>query len=267
MARGPLYHPPVQLDLPFLRAALTPALGRSSSTALVSAVSEPLRHSQASELSFEYVRVLRARRYIVRVRPDGIVRVTVPRGGSRAEAVRFVEQHLSWIDRERVRVRTASVPRVWADGTTILLHGEPVEIQLLDTADGRRAVYSDRGIRIPAGASDLRPFIERDLRALAHDELPSRVSTLASQHGLSVGRVTIRNQRSRWGSCSPTGCIALNFRLIQMPAFVCNYVLLHELMHVRHPNHSVRFWRLVERVCPEFREAERWLKTEGRKLL
>lgn len=257
----------MQLDLPFLRAALDPSLRRSSGTALIPAVSELFPTSQAADLSFEYVRVRRARRYIVRVRPDGIVRVTVPRGGSRAEAFRFVEKHPSWIDRERARVRDVSAPPVWTDGTTLLLHGEPVAIHLLETPAGRRAVYSDRGVRIPAGAGDLRPFIERDLRALACDELPSRVSTLAARHGLSVGRVTIRNQRSRWGSCSQNGCIALNFRLIQMPAFVCNYVLLHELMHLRQQNHSVRFWRLVERVCPEFREAERWLRTEGRRLL
>jgi len=121
-------------------------------------------------------------------------------------------------------------------------------------------------ITVAAAVDDVRPAVERDLRALAHAEVVPRLHALAAQHGIAIGRVTVRNQRSRWGSCSPRGDIALNFRLVQMPAAVCEYVLLHELMHVRQPNHSVRFWRLVERVCPGFRAAERWLRTEGRAL-
>ena len=81
-----------------------------------------------------------------------------------------------------------------------------------------------------------------------------------------MGAVTIRNQRSRWGSCARNGNITLNFRLVQMPAHVRDYVLLHELMHIRQQNHSRRFWRLVEAVCPGFRDAERWLRTTGRTL-
>jgi predicted metal-dependent hydrolase len=128
------------------------------------------------------------------------------------------------------------------------------------------AVYAGRAVRIPAGAADLRPTIERDLRLLAAGELVPKLRALAAAHALVVGRVTIRNQRSRWGSCTRRGDVALNFRLVQMPPAVSEYVMLHELMHLKQQNHSVRFWRLVERVCPGFRDAERWLKTEGRSL-
>jgi hypothetical protein len=93
-----------------------------------------------------------------------------------------------------------------------------------------------------------------------------RLQALASEHSLTVDRVTIRNQRSRWGSCSRRGVIALNFRLVQMPPAVCDYVLLHELMHLRQQNHSRRYWRLVAAVCPDYREAERWLRVEGKAL-
>jgi predicted metal-dependent hydrolase len=116
------------------------------------------------------------------------------------------------------------------------------------------------------GSIDLRAAIEADLRSLAKSELIPRLHELAAAHGVSVGRALIRNQRSRWGSCSRTGVIALNFRLVQMPPAVCDYVLLHELMHRRQPNHSRRFWRLVKEVCPAFREAEAWLKMHGRTL-
>ena len=73
-------------------------------------------------------------------------------------------------------------------------------------------------------------------------------------------RITVRNQRSRWGSCSVKGTISLNWRLIQTPPFVQDYIILHELMHLREMNHSRRYWRCVEQVCPNYRNAEAWLK-------
>jgi predicted metal-dependent hydrolase len=81
-----------------------------------------------------------------------------------------------------------------------------------------------------------------------------------------VSRVSIRNQRTRWGACSATGTITLNWRLIQVPDFVREYVLVHELMHRRELNHSRRFWRLVAACCPRLREARTWLRHEGKTL-
>jgi predicted metal-dependent hydrolase len=80
-------------------------------------------------------------------------------------------------------------------------------------------------------------------------------------------RIAVRDQRSRWGSCSARGAIMLNWRLIQMPPEVADYVMLHELVHLVQPNHSRRFWRAVEGVCADWRVAERWLRQHGRELL
>ncbi len=88
----------------------------------------------------------------------------------------------------------------------------------------------------------------------------------ASAHGLAVRRVTIRDQKSRWGSCSSKGTISLNWRLIQTPASVSEYVILHELAHLRHMNHSTRFWQEVEKLCPDYRRAQLWLKEHQRLL-
>jgi predicted metal-dependent hydrolase len=112
----------------------------------------------------------------------------------------------------------------------------------------------------------VREAIERDLRELARATLIPRLKELGALHGLVPASVSIRNQRSRWGSCGRRGNIALNFRLVQMPAPVRDYILIHELMHMRQQNHSRRFWRLVEAACPRFREAERWLRRSGRAL-
>ena len=105
-----------------------------------------------------------------------------------------------------------------------------------------------------------------DLRELARRELIPRIEALAAEHGLTLRKAIIRNQQSRWGSCSRGGAIALNFRLVQMPPAIRDYVLLHELLHLKQQNHSRRFWKLVAAACPDFRAGERWLKTEGRKL-
>ncbi len=208
----------------------------------------------------------RARRYVLRLGPDGTARVTIPRGGSRAAAREFVERNLPWLERQLQRLAARPpVGRAWRAGTEILLRGEPVLLAVAE-ADSNCIVFADQRVRVEGLAGDWRPAVERHLRGLAMVEMPSRVMEFARQYGLRVGRVTVRDQKSRWGSCSRRGTISLNWRLIQAPPFVSDYIILHELMHLRQMNHSDKFWREVENVCPEFRAAERWLKTHGRRL-
>jgi predicted metal-dependent hydrolase len=213
----------------------------------------------------QFVRVRRARRYVLRVGPDGTLRVTVPRGGSRREAQEFIERNRRWIERERRRVREEHAPVRWFCGHQVLLRGVPVTIDVQPGPRGYVVSYGGRSVL--AGTLDgIREAVERDLRELARIELVPRLYELAAQHGLTVQAVSIRNQRSRWGSCGRSGHIALNFRLVQMPTDIRDYVLVHELMHLRQQNHGRRFWRFVQVACPYFREAERWLRTKGRSL-
>jgi predicted metal-dependent hydrolase len=104
---------------------------------------------------------------------------------------------------------------------------------------------------------------QRRARVVAEATLPPRLLALGEAHGLPVSRVSIRNQRTRWGSCGRDGHITLNWRLVLMPDSVRDYVLIHELMHLRRLDHSPAFWRLVEAACPEYRDARRWLKAHG----
>ena len=113
------------------------------------------------------------------------------------------------------------------------------------------------------------PVARRDDAAAkkrAAKELPPALLALAGRHAIAVTRVSIRNQRSRWGACSSRGSITLNWRLILVPEFVREYVMIHELMHRREMNHSPRFWRHVAAACPRMIEARRWLRTEGQQL-
>jgi predicted metal-dependent hydrolase len=199
-----------------------------------------------------FVRNRRSRRYILRLRPDGAARVTVPRGGSVAEAKRFAEKNVAWLERQLLRqALRPQRPAVWSPGT---------EIYFRENGEAGLICFGGEAVRVVDAPDDLRPVIERHLRKLAAQELPARVFELAALHHLPVRRVMVRNQRSRWGSCSRRGTISLNWRLVQTPLSVRDYLVLHELAHLKEMNHSRRFWSEVERLCPAFRDAERWLK-------
>jgi hypothetical protein len=200
----------------------------------------------------------RARRYVLRVNDDDSLRLTVPRGASIAGGLRFAIAQEKWIGRERQR-RAASL-EPWRDGTTIWHRGEQVRLRVTPN----EIAWATESI---PGARDVRAAVEAHLATLASDELPSRCVALSKQCRLSVARISVRNQRSRWGACSTRRVITLNWRLLQMPPRVTDYVILHELMHLKQPNHSHRFWREVDGVCAWWREAERWLRKHGRELL
>src|SRR5262245_9979299 len=171
-----------------------------------------------------FVRHPRARRYVIRVGGDGGIRVTVPRGGSKREARAFTERQRTWIEKQRRRI--------------VLDRARPGQI--------------------------LAPDVAKALRQRAELELPARLLELAAENRLQVTRVSIRDQRWRWGSCGPSGHICLNWRLVQMPPAIRDYVMIHELMHLRRMDHSARFWRLVAEACPNYQDARKWLREHPR---
>lgn len=231
---------------------------------------DPPDAAPAPPLVVRFVRNPRARRYILRVRPDGIVRVTIPRGGSKRDATGFLHRHRAWVDGQLQRWREArsSPAGPLRAGDAVLVRGVPIPVSVEPARHGRMKVRLE-GVPscLAMAADDLRPAVAAMLRALAQRDLPARLAQLATEHGLTVSRVSIRNQQARWGSCSSTGAINLNWRLVQVPPEVCDYVLVHELMHLREPNHSRRFWAHVARACPWHLEARRWLNREGRALI
>lgn len=200
----------------------------------------------------------RARRYLLRLRSDGVARVTVPRNGSILVARDFVARNSGWLERQIQKLENQpKVTSEWKLGTELYFRGDRVKIKV-ETAGQIR--FGSELMILRDVSLDLRPAIQKHLRQLAQQELPARVQELASLHDIDVSRVSVRNQKTRWGSCSRQGTIALNWRLIQTPDFVRDYIILHELAHRRQMNHSDKFWQEVERLCPEYLTAERWLK-------
>lgn len=172
----------------------------------------------ASTAERYFVRHRRARRYVLRVDPDGRVRVTIPRGGSRREAEHFADRHGAWVAAQLSRLR-AAVPTA--------------------------------------------PAIDPDACERAEQELPGALRAWADRLELHVASVSVRNQRTRWGSCGRNGRICLNWRLALMPVWVRDYVLVHELMHLKRMDHSPRYWSLVAQAYPRYREARAWLRQHG----
>ncbi len=225
------------------------------------------------ELPLQFHQNHRARRYVLRLNPDGSARVTVPRGGSMKGALEFAQKCGAWLEKQLFRRAHSQSP--WSSGHPVPWKGklEPLAISPADSpalpASDRPALwhvrFGDTGFSMRTEVGDLRPAVERHIRKAAEQDLPLRLWALAATHNAQVERVTVRNQRSRWGSCSRKGTISLNWRLIQCPPEVCDYIILHELAHLKHMNHSASFWMEVRRLCPNYQAAEAWLKTTGRK--
>ena len=237
-------------------------LGLFAPVAGVQHAPPPAPHMAHCEILFE--RSHRARNYRLTLRRDGTAVATIPARGSEREAWRFVEEHRDWL--ERARARQQRRPRgveIWTLGTHVLWRGEMMEIRPAAAGERPMVCLAADVFRVPAFEGDLRPTLEAHFLRRAKVELPARTWELSAVTGVGVTNVTVRNQRSRWGSCSANGTISLNWRLVQTPDLVRDYIIFHELMHLREMNHSERFWARVEEVCPGWRDAERWIKRNG----
>jgi predicted metal-dependent hydrolase len=200
----------------------------------------------------------RARRVSVRVHPAGEVEVVLPRRAPRGAAARAVEELGPWIEARLADV-AASRAAVAARGAMVPYLG--AELRLRPEPGRTRVHRAGEELLVPAG--DPRPALERWLRRAAREEVRPRLDRAVAALGTGYARVAIRDQRTRWGSCSSSGALSFNWRLLLGPEPVLDYVVWHEACHLRVPDHSPRFWALVERHCPGFREPRRWLREHG----
>ncbi|MCI6794761.1 MAG: M48 family metallopeptidase [Lachnospiraceae bacterium] len=161
------------------------------------------------------------------VRPDGSILVRAPFRASAEEIGNFVCSHKSWVEKQRIRIRKRAA-----------------EIRLAD--------------QNPLSPEDIRLLADQALR-----ELPPRIAAYAGQMGVTYGRVTIRNQKTRWGSCSSKGNLNFNCLLMLTPREVQDYVIVHELSHRKEMNHSPKFWAVVEEVLPDYKKRRKWLRENG----
>ena len=206
-----------------------------------------------------------ARRYTLRIHAaTRDVLLTMPARGSLREAKIFAQKHAAWI-----AARLKRLPQVapFAHGTVLPLRGTPHRVEHRPRSRGTVWIEcGDDGEQILCVAGDA-PHVARRLRDYlkreAKRDLNAASRAAAQALGAGLARVSIRDQTSRWGSCSTTGVLSYSWRLILAPPFVLEYLAAHEAAHLIEMNHSPRFWRLVEKICPDFGRAKAWLDAHG----
>ncbi len=227
---------------------------------------------QAIEIVFDravyLVRVRRhrqARRYTLRIQSASReVVLTMPPRGTLQEARDFAQKHGAWI-----AARLDRLPRAapFADGTVVPLRGVPHRIVHRRFIRGTVWTEADAAGEPLICVAGNAPHIERRiadfLRREARRALDAASRRFAQELGVEIKRVAVRDQASRWGSCSTTGVLSFSWRLILAPHFVLDYLAAHEVAHLVEMNHSARFWRIVQRLCADHERAKVWLDVHG----
>jgi predicted metal-dependent hydrolase len=154
----------------------------------------------------------------------------------------------------------------FVDGATVPIGGEPHRIRHAPEARGG-AFLLDQELHVSGAAEFLARRVRDFLRLEARRRLSGLVVAKAGLLGIAPSRVTIKDTKSRWGSCAPDKSLSLSWRLVMAPAFVQDYVVAHEVAHLRHMNHGPKFWALVHQITPHTDAAVEWLRLEGMRLL
>ncbi len=209
-------------------------------------------------------RSVRARRVSLRIDPRAAaVVVTLPRRAARSAGLRLLADHAGWVGHKLAALPPALV---FSDGARLSLSGEPVRIRHKPESVGG-AWFVGGEIHVAGEAAFLARRVTDLLRAEAARRLGVLVEAVCREMALRPARVAIRDTRSRWGSCSPDRAVMLNWRLIMAPTAVQRYVVVHEVAHLRHMNHSPQFWRLVEAFAPDRANSTEWLRHHGAELM
>jgi predicted metal-dependent hydrolase len=216
---------------------------------------------EAVTVSFK--RNQRARRLILRLSRDrrGVV-VTLPPRVGRNEALEFARKSSRWIEN---RLKSELPERALQAGAELALRGESVAIVHSDVRRGA-VTQSGNSVVIAGEKSHLKRRLVDWLKAEARRDLAKASAFYADAMGVRFHRLSVRDQKSRWGSCSADGTLCYSWRLVMAPPFVLDYVAAHEVAHLRYMNHGRNFWRLVLAHCPEAARAKAWLKRHGAEL-
>jgi hypothetical protein len=206
-------------------------------------------------------RSVRAKRFSLRVsRADGRVSLSLPVWAREAEALAFLHDREGWLRGHLAR--TAPVNRVGI-GAAVPVCGVPRPVA---AGVGRSARFADGTITVPPGPRE-GARVKALLAALARERLAEACGRYAAQLGRPYGRLTLRDPRSRWGSCSTRGDLMFSWRLIMAPPAVLNYVAAHEVAHLAEMNHSPRFWAVCDGLFPGWKVQRDWLRAHGPALL
>jgi predicted metal-dependent hydrolase len=216
-----------------------------------------------ADLPYRVRRSDRARRVRVTVDARGEVEVVLPRRSPERAAAAAIVELRPWIER-RLAEAGAARDAIAARGATVPYLGRELELR----AQAGRSRVHRRGDVLLVPADERAPAAtERWFRRAAQREIAPRLDAAVAALGTRYSTLTIRNQRTRWGSCSATGAMSFNWRLLLAPEPVLDYVVWHEACHLRVMDHSSSFWLLVRHHCPTYEDHRRWLRRHGATLV
>ena len=211
----------------------------------------------------------RAKNIRITVGEDGVV-LTLPERVAERHGHAFVEERAAWINRTLAKIESADeivASRSLADGSAVPLLGDDLTLRLLAGPSGRVTLKPTLGelmVRVPDERREtVADALERWYRRQAKEIFTARLQACVARNGTSFARVAIRDQKTRWGSCSTSGTISFNWRLLLAPEAVLDYVVEHEAAHIEVRDHSARFWALMDDRVEGWRESRLWLKRHG----
>lgn len=214
--------------------------------------------TDGTEVPLTLKRSARARRFSLRVsRLDGGVTLTLPKRASEREGLDFARGQVAWLDQVLAEMVP---PSVVAHGASLPFEGRA---HVITPAPVRAARIEADQILVPGNPSRLGTSLEAFLKLAARQRLQAASERYAAELGAQFSKISLRDTRSRWGSCSHSGALSYNWRLVMAPPEVLDYVAAHEVAHLREMNHSAAFWALVAALRPSYRAERAWLKREG----
>lgn len=202
----------------------------------------------------------RAKRISLKVEKiGGLVTLTAPNEAKLPEARRFMSKRTRWIAERRAEAHEITP---FEPGSVVPFLGRMCRIVQDKSAKDPLIVFGDQ-ILVGGPGSSVKSAIYRFFKAEALRRLIASTSKYAAKSGVTVKRVSIRDAKTRWGSCSADGCLSFSWRLVMAPEHVLDYVAAHEVAHLQHMNHSPEYWTHLAGLFPEFKVAESWLKENG----
>ncbi len=216
-------------------------------------------------MDVEIHRTIRSKRrtMVLTVERDGSLTVRAPLRASDQSIREFVEHNRRWIEKKQTEaLATRPVARRYLPGEAFLYLGQAYPLEIVK--DQNQALRLDGSFKLTeAGQGRAEEHFKAWYRKQARRIIRTRVEFFAKTHGMQYERIRITSARTRWGSCSAIGALSFSWRLIMAPMQVVDYVVVHELVHTIHHNHSRRFWKKVEKILPDYREMKGWLSRNG----
>lgn len=223
-------------------------------------------------ITFVLKRSDRARHFRMQIGQDRQLTIVVPKRAMRFQIRRFVSEHQSWIKKQVERLKTEKdlcPPHEYKEGEVFFYFGEKIYLSIephklkrpkVKVAGDQLQVFLFKSVSKSEGVKQVKSAVEGFYKKKAEEAIHDRLQFFNEHYGFKYNRVSLRNQKSRWGSCSRLKNLNFNWRLIMAPIEVIDYVVVHELCHLKQMNHSPKFWKLAEETIPNYKEVRKWLR-------